>query len=103
MHIYITILNYITNSPTSFGASAPSSGNCDILFVTAINCRSQWPCGLRCRSEAASLMRLWVRIPPGGWMFVCCESCVLSGRGLCNGLITHPEESTDCGASLCVI
>jgi len=26
-------------------------------------------------------------------MFVCCEGCVLSGRGLCNELITHPEES----------
>jgi len=26
-------------------------------------------------------------------MFVCCECCVLSGRGLCNGLITLPEES----------
>jgi len=23
-------------------------------------------------------------------MFVCCECCVLSGRGLCDGLITHP-------------
>jgi hypothetical protein len=26
-------------------------------------------------------------------MFVCCECCVLSGRGLCDELITHPEES----------
>jgi hypothetical protein len=26
-------------------------------------------------------------------MFVCCECCVLSGRGLCEGLITRPEES----------
>jgi len=26
-------------------------------------------------------------------MFVCCECCVLSGKGLCEGLITHPEES----------
>jgi len=26
-------------------------------------------------------------------MFVCCESCVLSGRGLCDGLITRPDES----------
>jgi hypothetical protein len=26
-------------------------------------------------------------------MFVCCDCCVLSGRGLCNGLITHPQES----------
>jgi hypothetical protein len=26
-------------------------------------------------------------------MFVCCECCVLSCRGLCNELITRPEES----------
>jgi hypothetical protein len=25
-------------------------------------------------------------------MFVLCECCVLSGRGLCDELITHPEE-----------
>jgi len=26
-------------------------------------------------------------------MSVCCECCVLSARGLCDKLITHPEES----------
>ena len=26
-------------------------------------------------------------------MFVCCDCCVLSGRGLCDELITRPEES----------
>jgi hypothetical protein len=36
-------------------------------------------------------------------MFCLCECCVLSGGGLCDELITCPEESTDCGASLCVI
>jgi len=25
-------------------------------------------------------------------MSVCCECCVLSGRGLCDGLITRPEK-----------
>jgi len=57
------------------------------------NCRSQWPRGLRRRSFAVRLLRLWVRIPPEAWMFVCCECCVLSGRGLCDRLITRPEES----------
>jgi len=55
--------------------------------------RSQWPCGLRRRSAAARLLRSWFRIPPGAWMFVCCECCVLSGRGLCDELITRPEKS----------
>jgi hypothetical protein len=26
-------------------------------------------------------------------MFVCCECCVLSGKGLCDGVIIRPEES----------
>ena len=47
----------------------------------------------RRRSAAARLLRLWIRIPPGAWMFVCCECCVLPGRGLCDELITRPEES----------
>ena len=47
----------------------------------------------RLRSTAARLLRMWVRIPPGAWMSVCCECCVLSGRGLCDELIMHPEES----------
>ena len=42
---------------------------------------------------AARLLRSWVRIPPGAWIFVCCECRVLSGRGLCDELITRPEES----------
>ena len=33
------------------------------------------------------------RIPRGAWIFVCCECRVLSGRGLCDELITRPEES----------
>ena len=55
--------------------------------------RSQWPRGLRRRSTAARLLRSWDRIPPRAWMFVCCECCVLSGRGLCDGLIIRSEES----------
>jgi len=48
---------------------------------------------LRRRSAAARLLRSWVRIPPGAWIFVCCKCCLLSGRGLCDELITRPEES----------
>ena len=32
-------------------------------------------------------------------MFVSCECRVLSGVGLCVGLITRPEDPTECGVS----
>jgi len=34
-------------------------------------------------------------------MSVSCECCVLSGRGLCIGLITRPESPTECDVSEC--
>ena len=45
------------------------------------------------RPQAARLLRSWVRIPRGAWIFVCCDCRVLSGRGLYDELITRPEES----------
>jgi len=38
-------------------------------FMTYVIRRSQWPRGLRRRSTAARLLRLWARIPPGARMF----------------------------------
>ena len=67
--------------------------NLNLGIVWVCICRSQWPRVLRRRSAAARLLRSWVGIPPGAWMFVCCERYVLSGRGLCDELITRPEES----------
>ena len=53
----------------------------------------QWSRGLRRGSTAARLLGLWVRILLGSSISVCVECCVLSGRCLCNGLITRPEMS----------
>ena len=65
--------------------------NCSqFSFTNPSKCRSQWPRGLRSRSATALLLRLWVRVPPGAWMFVC---YLLSDRGLCDELITRSEES----------
>jgi hypothetical protein len=54
---------------------------------------SQWSRGLRHTSAAVRLLGLWVRIPQRAWIYVCCECCVLLGRGLCDEPITRPEES----------
>jgi len=48
-------------------------------YLVAIKCPGFW------------LMELWVWLPPGAWMSISCECCLLSGRGLCNRLITSPE------------
>jgi len=53
--------------------------------------RLQCPRGIRRTSAAAHLLRLWVRIPPETSMSV--VIVVLSGRGLCDGLIIRPDES----------
>jgi len=39
---------------------------------------------------------------PAGSMDFCCECCVLSDKGLCVGLITHPEESYPVVCVCCV-
>jgi len=36
-------------------------------------------------------------------MSVCCECCVLSGRGLCEGLIPCTEESYGCLSVVSVV
>ena len=56
----------------------------EVKFWTVLNwirpgsSGSHWPCGLRRKSSAARLLRLWVRIPPGHGCLsvvsvVCCQ------------------------------
>ena len=52
-----------------------------------------------CRSAAAPPAEIVGSNPTGG-MDVCFECCVLSGRGLCDELVTRPEESYPLG---CVV
>jgi hypothetical protein len=81
---------------------------CQFQVTIAFKCRSRYPRGPRRGSAAARLLGLCVRIPSGAWMSVSCQCCVLSRRGLCDGLVTRPEESyrlwcvseCDCEASI---
>jgi len=69
-------------------------GACYIChFIINGMSRSQWPRSLKCSSAAARLLGLRVRIPPMERTFVCYERSMLSDRGLCEELITRPEES----------
>jgi hypothetical protein len=71
-----------------------------IWIYICLDCRSQWPRDLRSRYMAARLLRSWVQIPPGAWMFsvVCCHVEVSA-----TGWSLLQRSPTDCGASLCVI
>ena len=64
-----------------------------ILLATITN----MPVPVAARSKAWVCDRSSAEIvgsnPTGAWAFVCCECCVLSGRGLCDDLITRTEES----------
>ena len=65
--------------------------------------RSQWPRGLRRRSAAARLLRLWVRIPPGGMDFCLVSVVCLQVEVSASGWSLVQRSPTACGASLCVI
>jgi len=77
--------------------------HCDYSYVflttpTTVAVQSKaWVCG-------RSLAGIVGSNPVGAWMSVSCECCVLSGRGLCVGLITCQKESYRvCCVSLSVI
>ena len=58
--------------------------------------RTQWSHCLRRKSAAFRLLGFRVRILPRAWMFVSCERCVLSGRGVWDGPNPRPDSPTDC-------
>ena len=51
------------------------------MYIYTLEGRSQWPRGLMRGSVATRLLVMPVRTPPGVWVSVCCECCVLSGTG----------------------
>jgi hypothetical protein len=48
---------------------------------------------VKCVGCATSLTGIAVSNPARGHGCLSCECCVLSGRGLCDGLVTRPVES----------
>ena len=101
VHCHFTVILFIQESKAALSGFLINLHVTIVTFLTSITkyirtisaYRSQWSRGLRRRSLAARLLTLCVRIPPVEWMFVCCDCCVLSRRGLCDGLITRQEES----------
>jgi hypothetical protein len=67
----------------------------NVLVLTLLHIRGPIPLAARFKEWVCSrsLAGTKLRIPLGTWKCVCCEFCVLSGRGLRVGLITRPGES----------
>jgi hypothetical protein len=82
---------YTSTPPHDFIETSLYHGIYDCLYI--MTSRSQGPRGVKCGSAAARFLELRVRIPPAAWMSVSWELCVLSGRVVCDGLITLPEAS----------
>jgi hypothetical protein len=89
--------------------TAPRVGFIQTAIIVNPLCRelqntwqSQWPRGLRRRSSAARLLRLWVRIPPGAWMSVVSVVCFQVEVSATDWSLVQ-RSPNDCGASLCMI
>ena len=64
-----------------------------VRFLSAIAARLCKHDFSRCAACGRTPAEIVGSNPTGAWIFVCCECRVLSGRGLCDELITRPEES----------
>jgi hypothetical protein len=62
-------------------------------FIVMNARRPQWQRGLGRGSAAARLLRLLFWVLSEAWISVSIECCVLSGRGICVGVITRPKQS----------
>ena len=72
------------------------------VFIMYIS-RSQRPRGLRRRSPAPRLPRLWVRIPPGHICLSVVSVVYCQVEVSATSWSLFQRNRTDCGASLCVI
>jgi hypothetical protein len=63
--------------------------SCFVIYLPMPMAAQSTGLGLR----PLGFLGLWVQFPPWALMSVSCERCVLPGRGLYVGPITHSEES----------
>jgi len=73
----------------------------NLIFLQVVT--SQWPRRLRHRSAAACLLRLWVQIPRGAWMSVCCSVVCCQVEVSATSWSLVQRSPTDCGALLSVV
>jgi hypothetical protein len=83
-------------------SNSSSSSSINNINISSSSSSSSSRRGLKRRSTAARLLRSWVRIPPGAWMFVVNVVCCLVEVSATDWSFVQ-RSPTDCGASLCVI
>jgi len=83
--LFVIMYKYVQSTVTK--SPVPVAARSEDVGLRPLAC---WDCGSESRRAH-------------GWMSVCCDCFVLSGRGLCDGLITYPEESVSPGVIKCNI
>ena len=82
------LLKRLLTIPVKVASAERPSSTRNLFTKLRTFSRSQWPRGLRRMSASARLLRLWVRIPQGAWMFVCCQVEVsATGWSLVRGVL----------------
>jgi hypothetical protein len=89
LHFYLSFTNCLHLLTRNF--TFLITENKYVLYT--VLCGSQWPRRLKAWVCGRLLAGIADRIPPAAWMSVYWKCCVLSGSGLCVGLITRPDES----------
>jgi hypothetical protein len=79
----------LSHYPTA--AHVTQSSTIMLALTLRVAVLSQWLRALRRRFAATRLLGMRTRIPPGAWMALNFECCVLLGKVILIGLITCPE------------
>jgi hypothetical protein len=102
---HLTIRSTILHVFLTLPMHAACPGRLVYFYLNILICRMTIPVPVRSKAWvcARSPAETLASNPTWAWRSASCERCVLSGKGLCNGLITRPDSPTDCRALLCVI
>jgi hypothetical protein len=85
VYVFLLVFSVLPPSDNSIAVNNNNNNNNNNMY---------WPVPVTASSKALVCGRSPAENPTGGVdVFVYCECCTLSGKGLCDGLITRPEES----------
>ena len=95
--LLLVVVVVVTSSGSSSSSSSSNSNVIIIIIISSSSSSSADPSGPAVEDMGLRPFGYWdcgFESRQGhGCVSVCCQHCLWSGRGLCVGLITRPEES----------